>query len=634
MKPNISFERLRQKLAQLKSNLNQGKGKDLTELQVLKVTRQRTWPTLRQWVEAPRVLSKGEKTAALIALILFAVSLVWLAGWFIITHRSEVPAVGGTYTEGLIGEPQFINPLYASASDVDADLTRLVYSGLFKYDSVSGFVPDLASSYEISEDQTVYTINIRDDAYWHDGEPVRASDVVFTIQSIQNPDYKSPLAVTFQGVSVVQAGDKTVQFILPEPFGPFLSTLTVGVIPSHVWEEIAPIRATLTEINLTPVGSGPYEFSKFTKDKKGNIRSYTLERNPEYYGGTSYLEELTFKFYSDNLTAVDALKNKNVEGLAFVPADLVAEVEKIRGVEILRPALPQVTAIFFNEERNELLADDDVRQALAQAIDKDRIVADVLDGFGQVIHGPILPDQLGYHENIAQQEYDPEAAMSLLEGQEELVFTMTVLDQAEFINAAEIIKEQWAAVGATLEIRVVPVMDLQAMVLSGHNYEMFLTGELSGIDPDPYPFWHSSQASDTGLNLSMYANRKADELLEEARTVTDPAERAAKYIEFQDMLAEDLPAIFLYQPTYRYAIASKIDNVSIDSITIPADRFSRIHEWYTKTKMRLQWAEEETEELENLGTEEQVEEQITEEELESVVYGPSQDEALDSESEE
>ncbi len=629
MKEDSPIQRVLKRLVNLKTKLGRTE-KDLTAAHVLQINKDKTWPSWQQWGELPNVLSKGERKISLIALAVFALSVVFVASWFVVTHRVEMASVGGEYTEGLIGEPQFVNPLYASASDVDSDLTELVFSGLFRYDPVSGLVPDLASSFEISEDQTTYTITIRDDARWHDGEPVRASDVIFTIQSIQNPEYKSPLAVSFQGVSVAEMGEKQVQFTLLEPFAPFLSSLTVGIIPSHLWEQIAPIRATLTDLNLTPIGSGPYKFSKYTKDKMGNIGTYVLERNPDYYAQPASIEQLAFKFYSDAHTAVDALTNRNIEGLAFIPADLVSEVEKIRGVEIMRPSIPQITAIFFNQEKNDLLAEHDVRQALIQSINKEEIINEVLGGHASAIDAPILPGMVGYHEDIERFGYDPDAARILFdehrEESEEVAFTLTVLDQAEFIHAAEIIQRQWAEIGVTLEIRVVAALDLQALVLSGRNYEMFLTGELLGTDPDPYPFWHSSQASDPGLNLAGYENRKADELLEEARITTDPEERAAKYIEFQDFLAEDLPAIFLYQPTYRYAVASKIKNIDLERITDPSDRFSRINEWYIKMKMKLRWSTEEP-----MVEEVEVVEPAAEEPTAEEVVGPTIEETIEEE---
>ncbi|MFH1433268.1 MAG: ABC transporter substrate-binding protein [Candidatus Uhrbacteria bacterium] len=637
MKLNSPIQKLRQGLGIVKSIFVRGP-KNLTTAQVLKVSRTHSFPSFRQWRELPRVMSKTERLISVVALALLAAAIIFVASWYVVTHREEVPAVGGEYTEGLVGEPQLINPLYAVASDVDNDIASLVYSGLFRYDPVSGLVPDLAASYEISEDQTTYTIKIRDDAYWHDGDPVLSDDVVFTIQSTQNSDYKSPYAVTFRNIGVAEIDDKTVQFILPEPFAPFLSTLTMGILPQHVWSQIAPKRATLTELNLTPIGSGPYKFDKFTKDKLGNIGSYTLVRNDRFHGEAPKIENIVFKFYADANAAVDALANHNVEGLAFVPSDLVAEVEKVRGVEILRPSIPQITVLFFNQEANELLLDEDVRQALTQATDKGSLIKEVLGGFGTPIYGPIIEGMIGYHDSIETLPFNLEVAANLLDeagwkleegaalrtkgtgdDAEDLIFTLTVVDQPEYIQAAEVLRNQWSTVGVGLEIRVVAAVDLQASVLSGRNFEIFLTGELMGIDPDPVPFWHSSQINDPGLNLAQYTNRNVDTLLEEARVTTDPEERAQKYIEFQDLLVEDLPAIFLYQPTYRYAVADKIKNIELERITTPADRFSRVSDWYIKTKMKLAWPWQ-------LGRDETVTEPVEEATDDLILEGPNRPE--------
>lgn len=607
MKLDDPLGRLRKRWSKIGKNFSRGE-KDLTTEHVLKVTRERTLPNFRQWKRLPEVLSKTELLVFHLALGLLVAALIFMGVWYGINNREEVPAIGGEYTEGLVGEPQFVNPLYSIASDIDSDLTQLVFSGLFKYNPINGLVPDLAASYEISEDQTIYTVTIREDAKWHDGEPVRASDVVFTIQAIQNPEYKSPLSVSFKNIGVAQVDEKTVQFILPEPFAPFLSSLTVGVLPSHIWEGVDPKRATLTELNLTPIGSGPYKFDVFTKDKLGNIGSYTLIRNAEYYAEAPMIEQLTFKFYNTSAEALQALENKNVEGLGFVPTDLAEEVSDLRGVNMFRPGIPQVSAIFFNLDSGTSIEEVNIRKALNHAINREQIVTDVLDENGTVINGPILPGMLGYHDNITIYEFDQETANNLFDEEgwtwnenapyrsktvdneeTELTFTLTVLDQPEFIRAAEIIKEQWMAVGVKTEIRVVGATELNATVLTGRKYEIFLTGELLGIDPDPFPFWHSSQATDSGLNLSNYTNRNVDELLEEARVTTDPTERTTKYIEFQNLLAEDVPAVFLYQPTYRYALSDKIKNVILDQINNPADRFGNISEWYVKTKMSIIW---------------------------------------------
>ena len=583
--------------------------KNLAFLQVLSARKRSGFPTLNQWKQLPQVLTVMEGKVLLGATALCVLSLASLAAWYVAAHRVDIPAVGGEYTEALIGEPQFVNPLYASASDVDADLARLVYSGLVRWTPDNGIVNDLASDVQVSEDGKTYTIQIRDDAAFHDGDAVRARDVVFTIEAIQNPQYRSPLAVSFRGVSVSEVDEKTVAFSLEEPFAPFLSTLTVGILPAGIWGDIAARNAPLASRNLEAVGSGPYKFAEFAKDKSGNILSYTLERNASYYGDAPKLERLTFKFYPSATEAVRALENKNVEGVSFVPGDLEEQVEDIRSVSLLHPDLPREVALYFNQGANPSLKDKAVRTAVAQAIDKARLVTDVLRGNGRPIDAPILPGMLGEHPDVAKIAFDANAAgttlqdagYSLPEGAtvrtlkktptdgtpNELAVTITTVQNPEFVRVAEIVAEELNAVGIRTDVKPVGNEDFYPSVIQPKNYQVLLTGTLLGIDPDPYPFWHSSQTKENGLNFSLYANRNADTLLETARKATNVDERAKAYRDFQDLVAADIPAVFLYQSSYSYAISAKIKSVQIDRVISPADRFAGITSWYTKTKKAL-----------------------------------------------
>ncbi len=584
--------------------------RNLAFLQVLSAHKGvRGLPSLGQWKQLPRVLSVLEKKVLLGTVGTLVLSLLSLGSWYVVTHRVDIPAVGGEYVEALIGEPQFVNPLYASASDVDADLAGLVYSGLVRWDQDGGLVNDLASDVQISEDGKTYTVAIRDNAKFHNGDSVRAADVVFTMEAIQDPQYRSPLAVSFRGVSVSQVDEKTVAFTLEEPFAPFLSTLNVGILPSNVWGDIAARNAPLASRNLEAVGSGPYQFAEFAKDKAGNVLSYTLERNPSYYGNAPKLQKLVFKFYPSAAEAVRALENKNVEGVSFVPGDMEKEVSDIRSVALLHPDLPREVALYFNQGANASLKDKAVRTAVAQAVDKAKLVADVLNGHGRTIDAPILPGMLGEHPDVAKIAFDPatasqtlqDAGYLLAEGAtvrtlkkaptdgtpNELTVTITTVQSPEFVRAAEIIAAELSAIGIKTDVKPSESDSFYADVVSPKSYQVLLTGTLLGLDSDPYPFWHSSQTKENGLNFSLYANRNVDTLLETARKSTNEDDRAKAYRDFQDLVAADIPAVFLYQSTYSYAISTKIQESDIRKIISPADRFAGIESWYTKTKKAL-----------------------------------------------
>lgn len=559
--------------------------------QVISAKRRRGLPTLKQWAALPRLLARGERLALAASLACFALSGAWLGAWYVSTHRVEIPAVGGEYVEALVGEPQFVNPLYATASDVDADLARLVYSGLLRFDPREGLVNDLAEKVEVSEDGKTYAVTLREGARFHNGEAVRARDVVFTVTAIQNPAYRSPLEVSFRGVAVSQVDDRTVAFSLEKPFAPFLSTLTVGILPSDAWSDIAPRNAPLATRNLEPVGSGPYMFSSFAKDKNGTILSYTLARNGAYYGTPPLIGTITFKFYPDAGAAVSALENRNVEGVAFVPSDQEERVERLRGVSLARPSMPRLTALSINQEKAPAFKDLAMRTALAQAIDRAGVLQAALLGHGAVATGPILPGMVGYADDLAPPAHDPSAASAAVAKAfpstgEPLSVTLKTVRQPELLRAAEAIASQLGVVGIRVAVDAVEAEDLFGSVIAPRDYQLLLTGTLIGLDPDPYPFWHSSQASGNGLNLARYQNRKADELLEHARGASEE-ERAEDYRAFQELLLADLPAVFLYQSQYAYALPTKVRNADIPRIVTPADRFAGITGWYIKTKKVL-----------------------------------------------
>lgn len=612
---------------------------DLTTRQVQAIAKPRRFPAWKQWKQLSRVLNRSERLLCFFGLGSFFLGLVLIGGWYFFTHQVIVPAVGGEYTEGLIGQPQYINPLYASASDVDADITSLLFSGIMKWDPQEGLIKDLASDVFISEDGKTYTVTLREDATFHNSDPVEARDVVFTINAMQDASYRSPLAVSFAGVTVSQIDDRTVTFTLSEPFAPFLSALTVGILPANVWGFVPAAHAQLASYNLEAIGSGPYRFLEFSKDKTGNLRSYTLERYDDYYGQKAFIKKITFKFYSNTTSALQAFENHQVEGLGYIPVSQQAELEKRRELTFYYPTIRREITLFFNQDAQAALKSADLRLALAQATDKQMILNEAARGKGIVIHAPLLFGMLGFHEGIID-TFDVTAANSLLDGafawsedhtyridpnitleekettedttvQDEtaevipeetpevteeqagtlpadaLRFTLTTIESGEYIRAAELLVEQWKTLGITLDIKTVAAEDFYSQVLEPKNYQILLTGVLLGVDADPYPFWHSSQVRSGGLNLAGYANKEVDTLLEEARTSTSDTVRTEKYRAFQEQLHTDMPVIFLYQSSYGYALPNKIQGVSIPSIIFPSDRFADITSWYIKTKKAL-----------------------------------------------
>lgn len=578
--------------------------------QVFMVRKMKGIPSWKQWKQLPGILTRTECRILGTALLILTLSFLGLIGTYVVSHRVEIPAVGGQYTEGLIGEPQFINPLYAIQSDVDQDLTSLIYSGLIRWDAQDGFIPDLAQSITVNEDGTVYTLKIRDNAKFHNGEDVRARDVLFTINAIQNTSYRSPLADQFYNVTVVQEDDKTVSFVLEHAFAPFIQSLTVGILPAELWAEILPQNAPLAALNLQPIGSGPYTFAEFAKDKKGSIRSYTLKRNDDYYAQAPYIEELTFKFYPDAIALQEALANKNVEGASVVGYEAREDIASNRNVELVEPFLPREIILYFNQTVNTTLKDVVVRQAIQQAIDKSTLVASIYGESARVIHAQILPSQVGYDESLVN-TYDPSAANTLLtdagytleedsnirllksslqseeEPEKTLDLTLTSPDLPDTRLVAQMIQRDLRRIGIEVKLNFISPELIAIDVIAPRDFELLLAPIMFEADPDPYTFWHSSQSKESGLNLVGYSNSEVDILLTDARALTDTAARAEKYKAFQALLTKDVPAMYLYQSTYGYALPKKVQHPEIENIVIPSDRFADIVSWYIKTKKAL-----------------------------------------------
>jgi peptide/nickel transport system substrate-binding protein len=564
-------------------------------------------PTWRQIRHLPEVLSSNDSFRLRLGIGLFAVGLALLGGGFYYSHTVIGPSVGGSITEGVVGSPHSLNPVLSLSNDVDNDLSRLVFSRLFTTDGNGRLAQDLVQEYGVSPDQKTYSFKLREGMRWHDGQALTADDVLFTLSLIQDPAWKSPLAPFFKNVTVEKPDDLTISMTLKEPYAQFLAHLDFGILPRHVWKDVSPTDAQMVEANLKPIGSGPFKFEDLRRDKRGFVLSYTLERNAGYYQVAPYIEKLTFQFYQDYPSALEALRKRQIQSLSFVPRDKREDIKNISSVTAVSLELPQATAVFFNPKQNPLLGDKGVRRALTMAIDKGRILFDVLNGDGHPVDHPVLPGMSA--TSTAPVTYNLAAAGELLDSlgwkidstdglrrrvvtpakgstpavMETLSMTLTTVDQPESVGTATIIKNGWLALGVDVVLTTVPASEIHRTVIRSRDYDALLYGQLLGSDLDPYPFWHSSQIQDPGLNLAMFSNPAADQALESARRTADPAARAQAYAKFLSILTEQQPAAFLYSPSYTYAMPAELKGFGGSRVNTPSDRFATITSWYLET---------------------------------------------------
>src|SRR5258708_146863 len=552
--------------------------------------------------QLPQILESFSKKEVytLLTTLLFLV----LAGGFLIiqsfSDKGPGPHYGVELTEGLVGQPKFINPILGLNSSVDTDISRVVYAQLLKFDTDRNLVADLAESVPtLSADQKTYTLKLKPNIKWQDGKPLNADDVIFTIQTIQTADFESPLRPNWARVKVGKIDDLTLTFQLREVSVSFMNNFAVGIIPKHIWEGLTARNFRLSDSNLKPVGSGPYTVREIKKTSDGTIKSITLRANPNYYQGSPYITALTFRFYDDYDGLINAYKGKEIQALGYVPFDKNAFLNQNDKMSQYRVSLPQYQAVFFNLIKNPVLADKAVRQGLWLVTDRNQIIQDVYNGNAAAAYGPILPGSIGYSESIEKSTHvsldeanaildkggwvlDP-ATKIRVKNKKSLEFNLVLSGHLVLnVKTAQILKTQWEKLGAKVNLVVVGANELEAQYIRPRAFDALLFSENVGADPDPFPFWHGTQTHDPGLNLSGFVNAEADKLLTDARQTSDPVVRAKNYERFQEIINSELPAIFLARSLYIYNAPKKVGGIKLQDIVTPSERFLDVNHWYFK----------------------------------------------------
>lgn len=551
-------------------------------------------------LHTPKLFKQTDRIIlALVAVVIVVAGIFALWRWYV-SATNAVGISGGSYKEGIVGEPKFINPLYNQTTDADRDISSLVFSGLMKVDSNYQVVPDLAESYEISSDKKTYTFHLRKGVKWHDDQDFTADDVIFTVGAIQDQNYASPLRPNLKGITVEKVDDNTVKFTLPSPFAPFLTTLTFGILPAHIWESVPATNATVVEENHKPIGTGPYKFLELKKDKAtGDILSFSLQANKAYFGGTPKIDKIEFDFYATPEEMVSAFNRKKIDGMNYIDATSLDTITR-KNITLHEYQLPVITSVFLNPAQNSVFSKIEVRRALAFATNKQGLIDNVLKGHGEVVNSPLLPGFLGYSADVTTYNYNTDQAKALLaqagftlkqedgffydKDGKKLTIHLQTTDWPQNVATANYLKDSWKAAGIDLDVQTFSVSEIQQTFIRPRKYEALLFSQNLGLDSDLYPFWHSSQAFDPGLNLGFVKDQALDKNLVDARTSSDPADRAAKYTAIQKTIADGASTIFLYSPNYLYPTYRNLQGTAITNVSVPSDRFIDAKDLYVKTK--------------------------------------------------
>jgi peptide/nickel transport system substrate-binding protein len=506
-----------------------------------------------------------------------------------------VPDRGGVYVEGIAGNPQYLNPLLSQYNQVDGTLVSLLFNGLTKLDEQGRVVPDLAEGWLVSEDGLTYDFRLRPGLVWHDGHPVTAADVLYTVGAMQSEEFPGvPWLSTLWRAVKVEAPEGPdglwVRFTLSQLLPSFLDYTTIGLLPAHIWSDVPIAQMRESGYNTRPVGTGPFEVDRITATRADFVV------NPRYPGKTPFLTGIGFRFYPDHESLIPAYERHEIDGVSWLwPTDMDVAAEHA-DLNVFTAPLSGYSLIYLNQDNpnTPFFREKEVRQALLYALDRQGLIDTVMNGQAIVAHSPILPGTWAYDPEIPEYFYNPENSKALLDQAgwidtdgdgvrdrdgARLAFILLGDNQA----LLEEISRMWAEIGVQATPQTVSLPGLTADFLAPRTFDAAVVHwELSG-DPDPYPLWHSTQITE-GQNYAGWNDRAADEAIERARTTNDQARRRDEYIQWQRLFAEEAPALLLYHPVYTFGVRDKVHDVSVGPMNSPADRFNSIADWYIATR--------------------------------------------------
>jgi len=637
----------------------------------------RKWPSKKQWLQFFKVLEKKEKIIFGLVFLIFLSSLSFCLHSFYIKNTTIVPASYGYIKEGVIGQPQLINPLYSSISDIDRDLVELLFSGLMKYDSDGNIIPDLIDKYNVENNGRNIVFSIKEGVKWHDGTNLTIEDVIFTINLVQDSEYSSPLRTNWIGVEIVKMSEYEALLKLKQAYSGLEECLAnLKIMPKHIWENSTFQAMTAnTQANIfNPIGSGPYKIKKVIQNKDKSIRSIVLQRNSEYYGSIPYIKNIELVFFNTEGEIINSFQKGKINS-----ALINNYSEEGYNIETT-----SYYTLFLNNQ-NSILGNKEIRQALTFITNKEEL--------GEPLNSPFISNYYGLEEASNKLLFDEEKGISLLEkngyelkdnlrtktiakssgfsfsktlqlgsnnaevrklqeclseypdiypsgtisgyfGQEtknavilfqekykedilvpnnltagngvvklstikklnevcfivpqeevKMSFVLKTTNDPKLVKDAETIKKQWEKHGIQIEIKTYNANDIKK-VIRDRDFDILLFGVQLGGILEPFPFYHSSQKIDPGLNLSIYQNEEADKLMEKARLIYDykNTERKTTLEELEALIINSAPTIPLYSSQYSYLINKNLKGFAVNKIVDPSKRFVEINNWYIKEK--------------------------------------------------
>lgn len=511
-----------------------------------------------------------------VALILLAVTQAF---WFANSYSEDVFSEGGSYIEATLGDVDSMNPLFATTNS-EKVLSRLMFGTLVTIDDSGHPNIGLASAITPSEDGKTWTVKLRDNLVWSDGEPITIGDVIYTVELIQNPRVDSIYDSNFTNVKVSISENDEIVFRLPFPYADFISALNIPILPKHILENTDPETLIESTFSTAPITSGAFMFNASQSTSKTNETVIYLSANPNYYRGKPLLNSFAIHTYDDKESIIAALNAGTVTATAELTEK---DREKVNTSQFLgrNSSLNEGAFIFFNT-KNVAVKNPALRSAIRQGLDINKLRAQALETVA--LDYPLLVSQikLSQYPGIPETNFDlAKEKIAELTGGETVSLNVTTVNSGFLPEVTTELGNELKELGFDVNVSIYEEgQEFITNVISMRNYDLLVYEVELGSDPDLLPYYHSSQASDGGLNLSNYRNALVDDLLLGARDTLDEELRIKKYESFLEYWVAETPAIGLYQPNLTYYYNKNTRTFSDNTKLVTAiDRFSDITDW-------------------------------------------------------
>jgi peptide/nickel transport system substrate-binding protein len=529
---------------------------------------------------------------AALVMILVCISLVQ---WFSFrgSYATVAASAGGTYSEGVLGPLETLNPIYASSS-AEKSVARLLFASLYNYDETGNLKGDVAESIAVNEAETEYTVKLHSGMVWSDGEPLTAADVVFTVDLLKDPTTQAGIS-GWQLFKAEALDARTVKFTLPTTYAPFIHTLTFPILPKHVLGDVKPSELREQPFSQSPVTSGPFSLRMLQKINTDNTKmTVHLIANTRYFHGAPKLERFQLNVYPTRDDIIKALKTSEIMATpevssASVPDD-VSKIYKTRSYTIN----DGVYAVF--NTTSEVLNNLNVRQALALSVDRDDLRS-TLSRSTAPLDGPVLPSQVS-EELPSAPARDIPKAKALLDQEgwvvekgerkkdgKTLTLRMVAPKGSDFSQTVDELAAIWRKeLNIKVDVQIIDPLDMSQnfiqAILQPRNFDILVYEFVIGGDPDVFAYWHSSQANPNGRNFANYNSILASDALAGGRAKLGDKYRSSRYVAFTRRWMSDVPAIALYQPKIDYIQSNAVSSMADDARLVYAeDRYANVIYW-------------------------------------------------------